>query len=104
MKTGYKAGLSKGQVANIFHNQEVLAKVQLSPLEAISEYTGIKRGNIRANFYDDCAKIPVPSELDAAEKNLLVLDDCFLGSQGEGIIIVIPFTYHRITLDYHDKQ
>ena len=46
--TGYEAGLSKSQVANIFHNQEVLAKVQLSPLEAIEEYTGLKRGSIIA--------------------------------------------------------
>ena len=35
MKRGYEAGLSKSQVANIFHNQEVLVKVQLSPVEAI---------------------------------------------------------------------
>ena len=44
LKRGYEAGLSKSQVANIFHNQEVLVKVQLSPLEAIEEYSGHKRG------------------------------------------------------------
>ena len=44
LKAGYEAGFSKSQVANIFHNQEVLATDQLSPLEAIEEYTGLKRG------------------------------------------------------------
>ena len=39
LKRGYGAGLSKSQVANIFQNQKVLAKVQLSPLESIDEYT-----------------------------------------------------------------
>ena len=42
LKRGYEAGLSNSQVANIFHNQEVLVKVQLSPLEAIEECTGLK--------------------------------------------------------------
>ena len=44
LKRGYEVGLSKSQVANIFYNQEVLVKVQLSPLKAIEEYTGLKRG------------------------------------------------------------
>ena len=34
-KRGYEAGLSKSQVANIFHNQEVLVRVQLTPPEVI---------------------------------------------------------------------
>ena len=76
-------GLCKSQVANIFHSQEVLVKVQLSPLEAIEEYTGLKRGSIIANFYGDCAMISDPSELDVVEKNLFILDDCFLGSQNK---------------------
>ena len=79
LKRGYEAGLSKNQVANIFHNQEVLAK--LSPLDAIEEYTGLKRGSIKTNFYDDCSTIPDSAELDVAEKNLLILDGCFLGPQ-----------------------
>ena len=83
MKIGYEAGLSKCQVTNTFHNQEVLVRVQLSPLEAIGEYTGIKRGSIKANFYGDCTMIPDPSELDVVEKNLLILDDCFLGPQNK---------------------
>ena len=81
-KRGYEAGHSKTQVVNIFHNQEVLVRVQLSPLEAIEEYR-LKRGSIKNNFYGDCAMIPDPSELDVVEKNLLILDDCFLGPQNK---------------------
>ena len=61
----------------------MLAKVQLSPLEATEEYTEIKRGSIKANFYSDRTMIPDPSELDAAEKHLLILHDCFLGPQSK---------------------
>ena len=71
LKRGYEAGLSKSQVANIFHNQDVLVKVQLSPLEATEEYTGLKRRSIKANFYGDCATIPDPSELDVVGKKCL---------------------------------
>ena len=86
LKRGYEAGLSKSQVANIFHNQKALAKVQLIPLEAIVEYTGLKRGSIKANFYGDCATISDPTELDVAVKNLLILDDCFLPEQSGSIL------------------
>ena len=61
----------------------MLVKVQLAPLEAIEEYTGIKRGSIKANVYGDCTMIPDPSELDAVEKNLQILDDCFLGPKNK---------------------
>ena len=74
LKRGYEVGLSKSQVANIFRNQEVLVKVQLSPLEAIEEYSGVKRRSIKANFYGDCAMM---------EKHVLILDDCFLGPQNK---------------------
>ena len=57
----------------------MLATVQLSPLKANDEYTGLKKGSIKANFYGDCAMIPDPSELDVMDKNLLNVDDCFLG-------------------------
>ena len=82
-KRRYKSGLSKGQVANIFHYQEVLVKVQLSPLEAIEEYTGLQRVSIKANLYGDCTMIPHPSELDVVVKNLLILNDCLLGTQNK---------------------
>ena len=83
LKKGYEEGLSKHQVANIFVNQEVLTKVNLSPVEVIEEYSGTRKGDIKANFYGDCAMIPDPSELNEDEKNLLILDDCFLGPQSK---------------------
>ena len=83
LKKGYEDGLSKRQVANIFLNQEVLTKIQLSPLEAIEEYSGARTGTVKADFYSNCATIPDPSELNADEKNLLILDDCFLGPQSK---------------------
>ena len=103
-KKGYEEGLSKNQVGNIFHDQEVLARVQLSPLAAIEEYSGTRHGSIKANFYSDCVMIPDPSELDVTEKNLLILDDCFLGPQNKDIIIVIRFTFQKTISDYHVKQ
>ena len=33
--------------------------------------------------YDDCQDIPDPSALDPMQKNLLLLDDCFLGRQNK---------------------
>ena len=47
------------------------------------EYTELQRGSIKANFYSDCTTIPDPSELDVVKKNMLILDDCFLGSQNK---------------------
>ena len=38
---------------------------------------------MKANFYGDCVSIPDLSELNAEEKNLLILDDCFLGKQNK---------------------
>ena len=36
-----------------------------------------------SDFYDDCQNIPEPSALDPTQKNLLLLDDCFLGKQNK---------------------
>tara|TARA_Y100000296_G_C5157156_1_gene249756 strand:- start:521 stop:1351 length:831 start_codon:yes stop_codon:yes gene_type:complete len=83
IKNGFEDGLSKRQISNIFTQQDVLSKANVSPLDAIDEYNGIKEGGIVANFYNDCAMIPDPTSLDATEKNLLILDDCFLGKQSK---------------------
>ena len=40
---------------------------------------GMRNGMIRADFYGDCQDIPDSSALDPMQKNLLRLDDCFLG-------------------------
>ena len=83
LKKGLEAGLSKRQVSNLFLQQDILARANLPPLEAIDEYNGIKEGGIKVNFYDDCCQIPDPAELNPSEKNLLILDDCFLGKQNK---------------------
>ena len=83
IKKGFSEGLSKRQVSNIFVQQDVLYKANVSPLEAINQYNGTKEGGIVANFYNDCNNIPDPSTLNATEKNLLILDDCFLGKQNK---------------------
>jgi len=83
IRRGFEEGLSKRQISNLFIQQDILTKVELSPLEAIDAYDGIKEGGILAKFYDDCSSIPDPSDLDNLEKNLLILDDCFLGKQNK---------------------
>ena len=83
LKKGLEDGLSKRQLSNLFLQQDLLARVNLSPLVAIDEYNGIKEGGIKVNFYDDSCDIPDPAELNPNEKNLLVLDECFLGKQNK---------------------
>ena len=72
---GFEGGLSKRQISIVFNSQEMLQ----SPLIAIEKYSGVRNGEILANFYDDCQNIPDPSALDSTQKNLLLLDDCCLG-------------------------
>ena len=83
LKKGFTDGLSKTQVSNLFHNQEVLARVNLSPQEAIDTYGGVRSSSVQADFYNDCSSIPDPTDLNVNEKNLLILDDCFLGPQSK---------------------
>ena len=78
-RKGFEGGLSKRQISNVFNSQEMLQ----SPLIAIEKYSGVRNGEIRADFYDDCQNIPDPSALDPTQKNLLLLDDCFLGKQNK---------------------
>ena len=84
LRKGYESGLSKKHISNVFVNQDKLTMI--SPLQAIDEHTkqnGVKTSEIKTNFYDDCKMIPDPAELDVEEKNLLILDDCFLGKQNK---------------------
>lgn len=83
MKKGYELGLSKQQINNIFKNQEEFEKIQASPLEIIEEYKGERKSEIKADFFTDCSMIPDPKDLSVNEKNLLILDDCFLGPQSK---------------------
>ena len=73
--------MSKQQVSNLFNSQEALGNI--SPLTAIEKFGGVRNGKIQTDFYDDCQDIPDPSALDHVQKNLLLLDDCFLGKQNK---------------------
>ena len=83
IRKGFEIGLSKQQIANIFRNQDAFQKVELTPVEVIDQYTGDRKGGIKAEFYADCNMVPDPAELNSDEKNFLLLDDCFLGSQNK---------------------
>ena len=83
VKKGFEVGLDKQQIVNIFKNQKEFEKVKLPPLEVIDQYSGARKGTIKADFYADCSMIPDPTELSIEEKNLLILDDCFLGPQNK---------------------
>ena len=79
LRKGFVGGLSKQNISNVFNIQEMVD----TPLIAIEKYSGVRNGEIRADFYDDCQNIPDPSALDHTQKNLLLLDDCFLGQQNK---------------------
>ena len=81
LKKGCENGLTKKQVGNIFLHQNLLACANLSPLQAIDEFDGIRDGGVKADLYNGCMMIPDPADLNAREKNLLILDDCFLVKQ-----------------------
>ena len=83
LQKGFVAGLNKQQISNVFANQEALRIANVSPLTDIEPFSGSRNGKIKANFYDDCQNIPDPSALDPMQKNLLLLDDCFLGKQNK---------------------
>ena len=81
LRKGLDAGLSKKKISNLFNSQEALGNI--SPLTAIEKFSGVRKGKTRADFYDDCQDIQDPSALDPTQKNLLLLDDCFLGKQNK---------------------
>ena len=74
-------GLNKQQISNVFNSQEALGDI--SPLIAIETFSGARNGKILTDFYNHCQDIPDPSALDPMQKNLLLLDDCFLGKQNK---------------------
>ena len=83
IKNGFEHGLSKAQIGNIFENQELLLQAGITPFQAIEEYNGLKENSITAKFFEDSEMIPDPSDLNPQAKNLLILDDCFLGKQNK---------------------
>ena len=93
---GFEGGLSKQQISNVFNSQEKLQ----STLIAIEKYSGVRNGDIRTDFYDDSQD---PSALDTMQKNLLLLDDCFLGKRTTLMVdttIAIQYTLHKTTSAY----
>ena len=81
LRKGLDARLSKQHISNLFNSQEALGNI--SPLTDIEEFSGVGNGKIRADSYDDYQDIPDPSALDHKQKNLLLLDYCFLGKQNK---------------------
>ena len=79
LRKGFEGGLSKQQISNVFNSKKMLQ----SPLIAIEKYSGVRNGEIRADFYEDCQTILDPSALDPMQNNLLLLDDCLLGKQNK---------------------
>ena len=110
LKKGLEADLSKQAISNVFKIQEALGNI--SPLNAIETFSGVRNGRIRADFYDDCQDIPDPSTLDPMLKNLLLLDDCFLVSRKKprrttlevDTTIAIRYTLLKTISDYLDIQ
>ena len=78
IKKSFEMKLGKKQVSNLFKNQE-----HVNPLKALEVYRGEALGGITAEFYEDCDAIPDPKTLDPKKKNLLILDDCYLGKQSK---------------------
>lgn len=83
LKKGFEEGLSKIQISNIFHNQDILKEAKLSPFEVIEKYKGPRRHDIKEEFFDDCNDVPDPKDLDENAKNTIVLDDSQDGSQSK---------------------
>ena len=76
LQKAFDIKLGKKQILNLFQNQDIIP-----PLEAITNYQGHTTGGISAEFYENCDKIPDPKSLDPKLKNLIILDDCYLGKQ-----------------------
>ena len=65
----------------MFKSQYALGNIP--SLLAIEKHSGVRNGKIRADFYDDCQNISDPSALYPTQKNLFLLDDCFIGKQNK---------------------
>ena len=93
LRKGLDAGLSKQQISDLSNSQEALRNI--SPLTAIETFS-VRNGKMQADFYYDCRDIPDPSALDHTQKNLLLLDDCFLGRRNNCDTIYIAQNYFRL--------
>ena len=78
IKKAFEMKLSKQQILNLFKDQD-----HISSLEALCNYRGEALGDITAEFNKNCHDILDSKSLDPKKKNLLILDDCFLGMQSK---------------------
>ena len=78
-----QAGLSKHQISNLFSSQGAFHRANIPPLTAIENLAVHVMEKKRAEFYEDCQDNPDPSALDPTQKNLLLLDDCFLSKENK---------------------
>lgn len=108
MKSAFDKGLSKDQIRIIFQKQNEIDSMG-GPEKIISNYDGVCKGNIKANFYSHGeAEVPDPTDLSPNDKNLLVLDDIMTGPQSKaedfytrgrhnGVnVFYISQSYHRL--------
>ena len=79
LKKGFENRLGKVQILNLFQNQDELKHQTM--IEEIEQFNSPKEGGITAEFYENCELVPDPKSLDKKLKNLLILDDCYLGPQ-----------------------
>ena len=76
IKKGFENKLKKSDILDIFTNFD-----QKTSMEAIDNFSGERNGDISVEFFETIEEIPDPKSLDKNLKNLLILDDCFLGNQ-----------------------
>ena len=100
LEKGFSKGLSKEQISNLFTHQHVLQKNGISPLTVLDEYTGPCNGEIKSEFYNDCSLIPDPADLDAAEKNLMIFDDCILERQNKAEAFYTRGRHNNVNVIY----
>ena len=81
VRAGFDKGLSKNQVRELFRMQDSI--MEDGGLDNVLDEIGICKGGIDASFFNDVNLIPDPTEHDASQRNLLILDDVMLGPQNK---------------------
>ena len=82
IKAGFEKKLSKKQLEILFENKDEVNK-HGGPVNVIDRFDGPCLGNITATFYKSCEDIPDPQTLNSSLNNLVLFDDCYLGSQSK---------------------
>ena len=81
IRSGFDKGLSKNQVRTLFRKQDGI--MEQGGVDKVLSTVDICKGGINASFFNDVEMIPDPTEHDASQRNLLVLDDVMLGPQNK---------------------